>query len=116
MLRRVVFFVVAVPVAILLVTLAVANRHGVRLVLDPFRPDQPVLSLVLPFYVYLLGVLLIGIVIGGVATWVTQARWRRTARRRTAESLRWRAEADRLARERQAGTAAAGRQLVAANR
>ncbi len=116
MLRRVVFFVVAVPVAILLVTLAVANRHGVRLVLDPFRPDQPVLSLVLPFYVYLLGVLLIGIVIGGVATWVTQARWRRTARRRTAESLRWRAEADRLARERQAETAAAGRQLVAANR
>ncbi len=116
MLRRLVFFVVAVPVAILLVTLAVANRHGVRLVLDPFRPEQPVLSLVLPFYVYLLGVLLIGIVIGGVAMWVTQARWRRTARRRTAESLRWRAEADRLARERQAETAAAGRQLAAANR
>ena len=116
MLRRLVFFVVAVPVAILLVTLAVANRHGVRLVLDPFRPEQPVLSLVLPFYVYLLGVLLIGIVIGGVAMWVTQARWRRTARRRTAESLRWRAEADRLARERQAETAAAGRQLAPANR
>ena len=51
--------------AIVLLTLAVANRHGVRLVLDPFRPDEPVLSLVLPFYAYLFGALLIGIVIGG---------------------------------------------------
>jgi uncharacterized integral membrane protein len=116
MLRRFVLLIVAVPVALLLVTLSVANRHGVRLVLDPFRSDDPVLSLVLPFYVYLLGALLIGIVIGGVATWLTQARWRRTARRRAAESLRWRAEADRLARERDAETAAAGRQLAAASR
>ena len=60
------------------------------------------LSLVLPFYVYLFGMLLVGIVIGGVATWMTQARWRRTARRRAAEAQRWQAEADRLARERQA--------------
>jgi uncharacterized integral membrane protein len=116
MLRRVILLVVAVPAGVLLLTLAVTNRHGVRLVLDPFRPEEPVLSLVLPLYVYLFGMLLIGIVIGGLVMWVTQARWRRTARRRTAESLRWRAEADRLARERQADTAAAGRQLAPANR
>ena len=48
-------------------TLAVSNGHRVRLVLDPFRPDEPVLSLVLPFYVYLLGALLVGVVIGGLA-------------------------------------------------
>ena len=57
MLRRFVWILVAFPVTIVLVTLAVANRHGVRLVLDPFRPNEPVLSLVLPFYVYLFGVL-----------------------------------------------------------
>ena len=66
MLRRFVWLLVALPVAVLLLTLAVANRHGVRLVLDPFRPDEPVLSLVLPFYAYLFGMLLIGIVIGGL--------------------------------------------------
>ena len=38
MLRRFVWLLVAFPVAVLLLTLAVANRHGVRLVLDPFRP------------------------------------------------------------------------------
>ena len=69
----------------------------------------------LPFYVYLIGTLLIGIVIGGAATWVTQARWRRTARRRAAEAQRWQAEADRLARERQAAVPP-DRQLAPASR
>ena len=115
MLRRFVWLLVAFPVAILLITLAVANRHGVRLVLDPFRSDEPVLFLVLPFYAYLFGVLLLGIVIGGLAVWVTQARWRRTARRRAAEAQRWQPEADRLSRERQAQVAAAGQQLATAN-
>ena len=94
MLRRAWKYLLAVPAAIILLTLAVINRHGVRLVLDPFRPDEPVVSLVLPFYAYLIGMLLVGIVIGGLATWVTQARWRRSARR-GAEAQRWQAEADR---------------------
>jgi uncharacterized integral membrane protein len=115
MLRRFVWILVAFPVAVLLITLAVANRHGVRLVLDPFRSDEPVLFLELPFYAYLFGVLLLGIVIGGLTVWRTQARWRRTARQRTAEAQRWRAEADRLTRERQA-QASTSRQLELASR
>ena len=116
MLRRFVWVLIAFPAAIVLIALAVANRHGVRLVLDPFRPDEPVLSLLLPFYAYLFGVLLLGIVIGGSVIWLTQARWRRTARRRAAEVQRWQAEADRLTRERQAQVATAGRQLAPASR
>src|SRR6476620_1632594 len=64
-LRRAWKYVLGVPAAIIILTLAVINRHGVRLVLDPFRPDEPVLSLVLPFYAYLIGMLVICIVIGG---------------------------------------------------
>jgi uncharacterized integral membrane protein len=112
-LRRIAWIVVGFPAALLLVTLAVANRHGVRLVLDPFRPADPVVSLVLPFYVYLFGALLLGVVIGGTATWMTQARWRRSARNRAAEAQRWHAEADRLSRERDLQ---ASRQLAPANR
>lgn len=100
MLRRVVWLLVAFPAAAILVTLAVANRHAVRLVLDPFRPEEPVLWIDLPFYAYLLTALVIGVALGGTATWMTQSRWRRTARRRAQEALRWQAEADRLARER----------------
>jgi uncharacterized protein HemY len=105
MLRRIMWFAVALPAALVLVTLAVSNRHAVRLVLDPFRPEQPVLSLVLPFYLYLFVVLLVGIMIGGAAVWRTQAEWRRAARRRAGELERWRAEAERLRRERSALTA-----------
>jgi uncharacterized integral membrane protein len=115
MLRRIIWWAVGVPAALLLVTLAVSNRHGVRLALDPFRPDEPLISLVLPFYAYLFGTLLVGIVIGGAATWVTQARWRRAARRHGAEAQRWQAEADRLSRDRDR-EAAPTRQLAPVNR
>lgn len=112
MLRRAFAVLLAFPVAIILVTLAVSNRHDVRLVLDPFRPDEPVIALMLPFYVYLFAAVMLGILIGGWVTWRTQGRWRRDARRQTAEAQRWRAEADRLARERDKQVATTVRQLV----
>jgi uncharacterized integral membrane protein len=101
-LRRILWLLTAFPAAALLITLAVANRHSVRLVLDPFRPETPVLSVVLPFYGFLFGALLIGVILGGTATWLSQSRWRRTARVRTGEAKRWQSEADRLTRERDA--------------
>ncbi len=88
--------------AVFLVTLAVANRHFVRLVLDPFNPQDPVLALELPFYAYLFAMLIVGVVLGGIATWVSQSRWRRLARSRGQDAARWRAEAERLTRERDA--------------
>ena len=100
MLRRAMGLLVAVPAAVVLTTLAVINRQAVRLILDPFRPDDPVISLVLPLYAYVLGALIVGVILGGTAAWMAQGRWRRVARRRAAEAVRWQAEADRLGRER----------------
>ena len=114
MIKRILTLVIAFPVAILLISLAVANRHGVTLILDPFRPDQPALSVVLPFYAYLFGALLTGIVMGGVATWLSQGRWRRIARVRASDAKRWHQEADRLLRERDAGVQAQGTQRTKA--
>jgi uncharacterized integral membrane protein len=99
-LRRILWFPIALVAAVLLVTLAVANRDPVRMVLDPFRPDAPVISMTLPFYAYLLGALTLGVVLGGLATWMSQGRWRKTARVKSQDAMRWQAEADRLARER----------------
>jgi uncharacterized integral membrane protein len=107
LLRRIVWILIALPAGLLLVALAVANRHEVRLALDPFRPEAPVVSLALPFYAYLFAALLVGVVLGGFAMWLSQARWRRSARMQGRAAARWHAEADRLTRERDA-TAAAG--------
>lgn len=109
MLRRAAWLLLALPAAIVLITLAVINRHGVRLILDPFRPDDPVIFLVLPLYAYLFAALILGVILGGAAAWMTQGRWRRVARRRTAEALQWQAEADRLSRERDKELAATAR-------
>ncbi|WP_072396535.1 hypothetical protein [Hyphomicrobium sp. CS1GBMeth3] len=113
MLRRILWLLTAFPAAALLITLAVANRHSVRLVLDPFRPETPVLSIVMPFYGFLFGALLIGVLIGGAATWLSQGRWRRVARVRAVEAKRWRSEADRLMRERDAEVSARNKALAA---
>lgn len=100
MLKRLLWLVVALPIAVVLVSLAVANRDPVRLVLDPFRPEAPALSIALPLYAYLLGALICGVALGGLATWTTQGRWRKTARAKSQDAMRWQTEADRLARER----------------
>ena len=111
--RRIFWLLIAIPAAVVLVTLAVANRHEVRLVLDPFRPDAPVVSLLLPFYGYLFVAMLIGVIVGGVAMWASQRRWRKAARLKAKEATRWHAEADRLTRERDAQAAGAAKQLAA---
>ena len=107
MLRRLIWFPVSLVAFVLLVTLCVANRDPVRLVLDPFRPDAPVISMAAPLYAYLVAALTMGVILGGAATWFGQSRWRRTARVKAQDAMRWQAEADRLTRERdaQAGSA-----------
>jgi hypothetical protein len=116
MLKRILWLLLAIPAGLVLVTLAIANRHAVRLVLDPFRPDSPVLSVVLPFYAYIFGALLAGVLLGGFATWLSQGRWRRAARQRAGEARRWQTEADRLTRERDAEVSIRNKALPAPGR
>lgn len=116
MLKRMFGLVFGFAAAALLVTVAVANRHGVVLVLDPFNPKDPVLSLQLPFYAYLFAVLICGVLLGGFATWLSQGKWRRIARNRTQEALRWKGEAERLTRERDSRVASERRQLAIVGR
>jgi hypothetical protein len=47
----------------------------------------------------MLGALALGLLIGGLATWLGQGKWRRMARQRGQESTHWRRQADRLEKE-----------------
>jgi hypothetical protein len=49
---------VGLPIVVVAVAIGVANTQWIRLSLDPFRPEDPVLSLDLPLYAWLLGALL----------------------------------------------------------
>lgn len=78
--KRLAAIVLLVPLAILLVALAVANRHAVTLSLDPFNGDAPAAALIVPLYILVFASLALGVVVGGVGVWFGQGRWRRQAR------------------------------------
>lgn len=86
MVNRIVLVVVFVPLAVILIALAVANREMVAFTLDPFNPGNPALTLTLPLFVMLLVTLALGVVIGGAVTWIKQGRYRKLARQRSAEA------------------------------
>lgn len=90
MFNRVLLIVVLVPLAIVLIALAVANRELIAFTLDPFNPGNPALTLSLPLFIYLFLALALGMVVGSLATWFRQGRYRKLARQRgvEAESLR----------------------------
>jgi Mn2+/Fe2+ NRAMP family transporter len=115
-LRRIVSLLIAFPLGAVLVAIAISNRHPVQLILDPFRPETPALAITLPFYAYLLGTLTLGVIMGGMATWFGQSRWRRTARTQGQRAQRYQAEADRLARERDTSIASSAKNLSVAGR
>lgn len=96
-LRRFIAALVFVPLAAVLVLFSVANRAPVSISLDPFAPEAPTLSLQLPLFVIIIGSMMLGVLIGGFADWVSQGRYRREARRRRAEVQRLTAERERLA-------------------
>jgi uncharacterized integral membrane protein len=80
MVRKVVSFLFLAPLAIAFVSLAVANRQPVVISLDPFDPAHPAYTIALPLFALMLAVLLAGVIIGGVAAWLRQSKWRRAAR------------------------------------
>lgn len=83
--NRILVFVVFLPLAIVLIALAVANRTSVPFTIDPFNPGNPGLTVELPLFVFLFAALGIGLIVGSVATWIRQGHYRRQARRREAE-------------------------------
>lgn len=83
---------VLVPVAILFVVFAVANRHLVTVSFDPFNSITPSVSLTLPLFLVIILVAALGVVAGGVMTWFRQGRWRRAARQHEADAQRARRE------------------------
>ena len=80
-LRKIVAAVILIPLAILIVAFAVANRQVVTVSLDPFSSEHPASSLTLPLFALVIGLLIVGVVIGGAASWLRHGHLRRTARR-----------------------------------
>lgn len=90
--RRFLSLLILVPIAVVVVFFSVANRDSVTVSLDPFHGGTPALSFSAPLFVLLFAALVLGLLIGGVAAWVRQGRWRKAARKIEAEAHQLRVE------------------------
>ena len=98
MLRKIVAALILVPLAIVIVAFAVANRQIVTVSLDPFSADQPAAAVTMPLFALIIVLLILGVLIGGAAAWLRQSKWRRTARRLEREASELRSEVESLKR------------------
>jgi uncharacterized integral membrane protein len=94
MVNKIVGWLVLVPLCALLIAFAMANRQPVTVNINPFvQPlETGAAGYGVPLFVVLYVVLLIGVLLGGTASWFAQGAHRRRERH-------WRREAQQLGQE-----------------
>lgn len=90
--RKVINAVVLIPLAVIFIVFAVANRRLVTVSFDPFNTVNPSVGVTLPLFVVLIVVAILGVVVGSVASWFRHRHWRREAQRFEAEARQARDE------------------------
>ena len=80
--RKFLTYLVLVPLAIVILMFALANRQIVTVSFDPFSATQP---FTMPLFVLIFLLAILGVLIGGIAAWLRQNKWRRNARRLEAD-------------------------------
>src|SRR6266403_2311833 len=90
--RKFLTAVIMIPLGLIFIVFAVANRHLVTVSLDPFNSSDPSAGVTLPLFVVIVAVAIVGVVAGGSATWFRQRHWRRAARQHEADARQARAQ------------------------
>lgn len=96
--RRFLNWVLGLPIAIIVIGFAVANRQWVDISFDPFTREMPYAYVSMPLWVLLFCGLFLGAIAGWIAAWFAQSKWRKAARDTRAELKLCRDEAERLKR------------------
>ena len=105
--RKTIRLLILLPLACLIVVFAVANRQTVVFTLDPLGstdPNSP-LAFAVPLFVLAIILVIVGVLIGGFATWLRQGKWRKSARQLDREVHALRAEVVSLKHRLEAETA-----------
>jgi uncharacterized membrane protein YccC len=84
-LRRILRWIIGLPIAIFVVGFAIANRRFVTLSFDPFTQTDPSVSIPMPLWVLLFVGIFIGLIVGWIAAWWAQGKHRKSAREARSE-------------------------------
>jgi uncharacterized integral membrane protein len=90
--RKFLTALIVIPLGLILMVFAVANRQFVTVSFDPFVSNDPSFSVTLPLFLLLIVVAALGVLAGGCAVWFGQRHWRRAARRNDADARAARGE------------------------
>ena len=96
MFRKLVIWLVVVPLAIIILMFAIGNRQLVTVSFDPFSSTEPAASLTMPLFVLIFILVILGVIIGGAAAWLRQGRYRRSTRALDADAVALRREIEVL--------------------
>ena len=89
--------IVFVPLALIILFFSMANRGSVRIGLDPFAPsDGSGPSFEAPIFLVVLASIAIGVLAGGISSWLGHLSVRRAAKVARAEARKTRVEIDKL--------------------
>src|SRR6202158_3996956 len=84
---------VLIPLGLVFIVFAVANRHLVTVSFDPFGSGDTAFDLPpTPLFAIIIAAMIVGVVAGGSATWFRQRHWRRAARQHEADARQARAQ------------------------
>src|SRR3954468_1154263 len=75
---------------------AMANRQVVTVLFDPFNSADPAFVMKMPLFVLVFVLTILGVLIGGIAAWLRQGKWRRHARKLDADITALRREIEML--------------------
>jgi hypothetical protein len=92
--RKFITAAIVIPLVVLIVAFALANRQIVTIAFDPFDATRPALALTAPLFILIFVLVGLGVLIGGVAAWLRQRKWRIRARQAEAELRELRARLD----------------------
>jgi uncharacterized integral membrane protein len=81
MIRKFITAAILIPLTLVILAFALANREIVTVSFDPFDAASPAFAVKLPLFILIFVLVILGVVIGGMASWMRQSKWRRAARR-----------------------------------
>jgi uncharacterized integral membrane protein len=87
-LGRILRWVFWVPIIVLVLGFAVANRQWVTLSFDPFTQVAPRFGLPMPLWLLFFLGIFAGVVMGWIGSWLAQGKHRKAAREARAEASR----------------------------
>ncbi len=94
--RRIINWVVGLPIAVIVIAFCVANRQWIEISFDPFSRQSPFATMFMPLWALFFIGIFFGMIAGWIACWFAQSKWRKAAREARVDLARAQEEAQRL--------------------